>query len=126
MKKNFLIGVFLFLGVNVLFGASGFQKSGNYINIKEYAPYAATISSYTVFTSSSVPYGVERVFKINDIPSGNTFFQLGGSTTTITSLGMPLSEGVYYVEDTYFGNIYFLTDSGTADLRIITLKKDVK
>jgi hypothetical protein len=127
MRLNILVCILfssLIFGVNLMAGNSGFQKGGNYVNLKNYPPYQVSVNSSSVFISSAVPYGVERIFKINGVPSGTLFFQRGGATSTIVSAGLPLSETVYYVEDAYFGDIYFETDTATADLRISTLRRE--
>jgi len=126
MKRIILLGLML---VGALF-CKGFafeqayQEYGAYYDVNTSTSLSVTVSSSAVTTSAAVFNGVERIFKIDETPTSALYFQRGGSTTTVTSNGMPLDNSVYYVEDRYFGAIYF--QAGTADvkLKMTTLKKE--
>ena len=123
MQKILGILFLMVLGVNLNAGDVIYQRNGTDYEVYTSTSYTVSVSSYAVTTASSINYnGVERIFKINGSPSGTLFFQRGGSTTTITN-SLPLDSEVYYVEDSYLGDIYFQTDTGTVDLRVTELKK---
>lgn len=124
MKKFILMLIFI-LGVLSLSGAieNTFQKYGSYYDVSSSTSIAVTISSSTVTTFAGVLDGVERIFIIPVESSNVLYFQRGGSTTTITSNGLILNNNTYYVDDTYFGNIYFKSTGGDIPIRATILKK---
>jgi len=119
----------ILLMVCVLLSASGIcsivrENKSNYSNVLLSTSTAVTVSSFTVTTSADMGHsGLKRIFKIDGSTSGTLYYQLGGSTTTITTVGLPLEDDYYYIEDSYFGDIYFLTDTSTATLRMVEITK---
>jgi hypothetical protein len=102
-----------------------YQTMGGYYDVNNSTSTAIVVSSTTFTTSSKINngYGTFRIFKILGSPTAILYFQLGGDPATILSNGMVLDNGIYYVEDTYFGDIYFKATGGSVNLRVITLTR---
>lgn len=124
MKKVFLLSLFILGFYQFLFCANEiYQNYGSYYDIQTSTSIAITVSSSTYTTIPAINNGVSRKFKIIGTTTNSLYFQLGGSTSTITSNGLDLEPHTYYVENDYFGTIYFQSTGGNVNLRYQVLKK---
>jgi len=121
--KKIILGLILLIGGNLYAADNLYQDYGSYFDINTSTNIIETISSGAPTTSNAVLNGIHRIFKIKGTSSNSMFIQQGGSTSTVLTNGMELLDSVYYVEDTFFGDIHFQTNAGTIDLSIHTLTK---
>jgi len=126
MKRLGLVLGCIFL-VSLLFGDSNLvrQESSKYFVVDSVSISSHTVSSSTVITLADMArVGVSRKFAIDGACTGTVYFQYNGSTTTVSSIGMPMEEnGKLYEENNYYSNIYFQTDTSTATLRVIEITR---
>jgi hypothetical protein len=100
-----------------------YQNNGQYYDLSVASNTAVSVSTSTYTTFPAITYGVSRRFKILGEPSAVLYFQLGGSTSTITSAGMDLEPHTYYVENDYFGDILMQSTGTAVNVRAQYLKR---
>lgn len=118
--KKLLLAVMLVLGFTAVSFAVDSQVWQPYGQMNEAGTpqnYAFTVSSYTVQMSTAVDRGVQRIFVNN---STNTLYYKYTNGTSVADTGLPLYSHEHYIEDRYFGDIYWLGEkaSTTSNLRI--------
>jgi hypothetical protein len=125
MKKVLiLMFMFVILGVSKLFCANEiYQNYGSYYDINISTSIAVVVSSTTYTLISAVNDGVSRRFKIIGDTSNLLFFRLDSNTSLITTNGLDLEPHTYYVENDYFGDIYFQATGGDVNLRYQILRR---
>jgi hypothetical protein len=123
MKKLFF--AVMFLGIaGVCYGApnQAYLPQGGYYETNTAVNSIVTVSSTSFSTSTAVMNGVVRIFQ--NTGTGNLYFSFTG--TGINTSGVSyLSVGQFYIEDKYFGDIYFLsapTYSNTLSINAVTYK----
>lgn len=123
MIKNFCIAslIFLMIGVVNLFATDSivFYPSGNDFNSKIITPDNLSVSSYTVTTSTGFLDGIERIIQNNG--SYDCYIDYY-STTTITN-SIKIQAGQTFVEDRYFGDIYFQSISSGTVINILKVAR---
>lgn len=115
----------LILVICLLMGLGGMVFAADIINmpmITSYSPGTTVYSSYTV-TSTAVTTdtvsmnGCQRIITNN----GTATVYKTNSLYTVaitTGIGVPIYPKEHYIEDKWFGSIYFAAESGSNDVRI--------
>ena len=133
MKRKLLF-VSLSLGIVLFLRIYGHAVSnqiytdyGTYYEVRTASNSAVTVSSSAVTTSSAVDEGVQRIF--TNVGSTN-IWECKDSTgvvdgDTVAERGQPLQPYAPYLEDRYFGDIYFQTTAGDSsnELRIEIIRQ---
>lgn len=126
MKRKLLF-VSLSLGIVLFLKIYGHAVSnqiytdyGSYYEVRTVSNSAVTVSSSAVTTSSAVGEGVQRVF-VNI--GTNPIYQTKESTSNVTTTGFPLYQNDTYVEDRYFGDVYFQSTGGDSEMRIEVIRQ---
>ena len=111
----------LFVGVSFAEDNQVYQPYGQMNLADTPANIDLYLSSYTVQMSTAVGRGVQRIFANN---SANTIFMSKTSATSVAANGLPLFTKTTYIEDKYFGVVYFIGEPATttSDLRIEVIK----
>jgi hypothetical protein len=127
VKKIFLISILvIFIGI----GALIFKKLGYTIFPKKSLypiSYMVIINSNSPTIFPPVEKGVIRKFYIPkssfNTPNNSLFFQYDYSSIITKKGHLTLKKGMVYIEDYYFGEIYFQTDEGYVALQVDIFKK---
>jgi len=97
------------------------QSFGNYIVVNTTSTVVNVSSVSATKIEAINAEGVQRIFKV--ITPGTMYFQYGGSSDTVKSLGIPFTNNEWLVEDMYMGDIYVQSESDTLELRVGTLSR---
>jgi hypothetical protein len=117
-----LIILILVLSVN-LFSEIGRQNSSTYFNAAASTQVIITVSS-TTYSASSLENGLKGVDRwFRNEGENDIYFQRGGMPETVLTNGMTLRSGEILIDDTYFGDYYFQTKSGSSELAMAVLTK---
>lgn len=127
MKRISVLFILVFVCSGLLVADSNLlrQETSRFFEVSLSTSSTHTVSSYTVVTAEDLARtGVIRQFAIDGACDGTVYYQYGGSTTTVASVGIPMEEsGKLYVESNYYGDIYFQTDTSTATLRLLEITR---
>ena len=112
MKKMLLAAVVILMFSGLVGAQQLYQVSGGFVPPATPTNTAVTVSSLTVTTVAAVPYGVQRIFVNNG--TGTLYMSKASSTlATVTGSGLPLFTHTTYIEDKFFGIVYFASAPGT-------------
>jgi len=113
---NILRGLMAVLSValigSVLWSVSdnSLLPSGDYHDVNSPIEWSITVSSLAVVTSTAVVNGVQRIYQNTGSTNLSFFYNLSQSSVTANKYLLP---GQFYIEDRWFGNIYFKVQAGS-------------
>ena len=123
MKKMLLAAVVILMFSGLVGAQQLYQQTGIYLTPATPTNTAVSLSSTTTTTIAALPYGVQRIF-VNISTSTIYMSKASSVAATVRSGGLPLYTKSTYIEDKYFGAMYFIGDAGVvaSGLRYETLR----
>ena len=111
MKKFFVSGCLVVGFCSIVFSATGpGVKVGGDVNIAASSNSVMSVSSSTVTTDPAVYFGVQRIYA----NTGASTVYRSVSSTAAYSVGIPLYKNERWIEDRWFGIIYWQAETGAS------------
>jgi hypothetical protein len=126
MKRKILLGllslaVVVFLKMSVYaVDNQVYTNYGTYYDVNTSSNMVVTVSTSTVYTLTAVGEGVQRIIYTS---GSEDVYQSKSSTNNVTTDGILLNPGTTYIEDRYFGDMYFQSTVGDSEIRVETIRQ---